>query len=225
METQRVAVISDTHGLLRPEVLKVLGTCRAILHGGDMDTRETLERLRQVGPTYAVRGNADGDWARDLPRELEVELFGFRFYMVHNKKHLPKDLSGVDAVIWGHSHKPEEGRSPGGVWYLNPGSCGPKRFRLPVTMMVLTLDPEEHRMEVERLSLRFEKPAPEQKGEPGGQDMYERVQVIVKEVRAGRQVAEIAARHHMEEKFVERVCRIYLTHPGVDMDGIMNRLL
>ena len=79
METYRVAVISDTHGLLRPEVLEVLGTCEAVLHGGDMDDPETLERLRQAGPVYAVRGNGDGDWARDLPRELEVNFLASVF--------------------------------------------------------------------------------------------------------------------------------------------------
>ena len=226
METYRVAVISDTHGLLRPEVLEVLGTCEAVLHGGDMDDPETLERLRQAGPVYAVRGNGDGDWARDLPRELEVELFGFRFYMVHNKKHLPGKLPpGVDVVIWGHSHRQEERRSPEGVWYLNPGSCGPRRFRLSATMMVLTLDPKERRVEVEKISLVSQKPVAAPAGTPTGQDLYEAVGVIVKEIPARRDVADIAARHRLDEKFVERVCRIYLTHPGVDMDGIMNRLL
>ena len=195
-----------------------------------------------------------------LPEELEIELFGFRIYMIHDKKLIRKDLPGVDHIICGHSHKYEVGRL-GNTVCLNPGSCGPRRFHLPVTMMLLTLYPAEHRLETERIDCLdipamgkgtshgenpvwiseegkaagvHEEPAVRtgQRGAakaPGQikipeQDMYRMVRQIMKEVDAGRRIAEIAARNHIDERFAEQVSRMYLTHPGVDVDGILDRM-
>ena len=105
MESYRIAIISDTHGLLRPEVKERLKTCERILHGGDFDKPEILKQLEAIRPVYAVRGNVDKSWAEDLPAEREITLAGFRIYMVHNIKHLKKDLSGIDIIVYGHSHK------------------------------------------------------------------------------------------------------------------------
>lgn len=229
MEGHRIGVISDTHGLLRPEVEAVLKTCEAILHAGDVGRPEVLDRLRAIAATYAVRGNVDsvlsdpGAGDGTLPEELETELFGFSIYMVHNKKQIRKDLSGVDAVIYGHSHK-YGAEHIGGITWLNPGSCGPRRFRLPVTMMVLTLYPAGHRMEIEKIDCLSMASKPEETLEIPERDLYALVREIMKEVDAGKRIAEIAARNQIEEAFAEQVCRMYLTHPGVDVDGILDRM-
>ena len=227
-EVHRVAVISDTHGILRPEVIDIVKTCEIILHGGDIGGSEIMDQLNAINQTYAVRGNADKEWAEGLPNELDMKLFGFRIYMVHNKKHIREDLSGVDIIIYGHSHKYEE-KSNGNITFLNPGSCGPRRFRQSVTMMVLTLDSVIHQFKTEKidcfplesLSAHVLK---EEMLELPVKDMDKLVRDIMKEVDAGRNVADIAARKHVDEILVEQICRIYVTHPGVDVDGILDRM-
>ena len=128
----RLAILSDTHGLLRPQVLERLQGADAILHAGDMDRPGILERLEAVAPVYAVRGNNDR-WAPFLPRELRVTLGGATFYLVHNRLDVPMDLTGVNVVVYGHSHRYVQ-QEEGGVLWLNPGSCGPRRFRQEITM-------------------------------------------------------------------------------------------
>lgn len=222
-EAHRIAVMSDTHGLLRPECIPVLETCEAVLHAGDVGKPEVLSRLREIAETHVVRGNVDQEWAEGLPIELEAELFGFRFFMVHNKKHIRPALRGVDIVVFGHSHKYEV-RREGSVTYLNPGSCGVRRFRLPVTMMVLTLLPEEHRFEIEKINCQPE-PAMEKTLSAFPQKEMDRlIGRIVKEMKAGKGVAEIADKVQGDRIFVEQICRIYATHPGVDVEGILNRM-
>lgn len=235
MEKHRIGVLSDTHGLLRPEVMEILKSCEMILHAGDIDRPEVLEKLEALAPVRAVRGNADqragaggisGKMSQKLPEELEVDLFGFRFFMVHNKKQIRKEPEGIDGVIYGHSHKYEVFRDEEkGIWYLNPGSCGPRRFRLPVTMMVLTLYPRDHRMEAERIEC-LKREDFDKKDESGmtQQDLYRLVKDVMKGVKAGKSVGELASRNRAEEKLVEDICRMYLTHPGVDADGILDRL-
>lgn len=101
----KLAIISDTHGLLRPEVIEHIKGVDAILHGGDINRQSVVDELRRHAPLYVVRGNNDKDWAADIPHELTVTLGGVTFYMVHNKKEVPADLPGVDAVVFGHSHR------------------------------------------------------------------------------------------------------------------------
>ena len=145
----RVGVISDTHGLLRPEVLKVLSDCDFILHGGDVNKPEILETLEDIAPLFTVRGNNDKEWAVDLPHRLTVTLNGLKIFMVHNKKDVPKELGDVRVVVFGHSHKYFEGEVDGRLW-LNPGSCGKRRFDQEITMAILNWDGE--RIEVEKLT-------------------------------------------------------------------------
>ena len=223
MSAHRIAIISDTHGLLRPECINILRTCEVILHAGDVGKPEVLRKLGEIAGVLAVRGNVDKDWAEDLPVELETELYGFRIYMVHNKKQIKGDLSDVDIVIYGHSHKYEE-KTEGKIRYLNPGSCGARRFRLPVTMMVLTIFPEEHRFEIEKINCLPESAEEEGNSAFPRKDMDKLIRMIVKEMKAGKGVAEIAAKVRSEKELVEQICRIYATHPGVDVDGILNRM-
>ena len=131
----RLAILSDTHGLLRPEVLEQLKQADAILHGGDINKQSIVDELRQYAPLYVVRGNNDKEWAEGIPHDLKVTLGGVTFCMVHNKKNLPSDLSGADVVVFGHSHKYVQEEKDGLLW-LNPGSCGPRRFQQEITMMM-----------------------------------------------------------------------------------------
>ena len=223
MEAHRIAVISDTHGLLRPECVRVLETCEAVMHAGDVGKPQVLSRLREIAETYVVRGNVDKEWAEDLPVELETELYGFHFYMVHNKKHIKADLGDTDIVIYGHSHKYEE-KTQGNITYLNPGSCGARRFRLPVTMMVLTVFPQERCFEIEKIDCLPEPLEEEVVSAFPQKEMNRLIRRIIKEMEAGKGIAEIADKVRGDRALVEQICRIYATHPGVDVDGILNRM-
>jgi uncharacterized protein len=137
-----VGVISDTHGLLRPEAIEALHGSELILHAGDVGRADVLERLRAIAPTTAVRGNIDTDsWARTLPATEVVEMGELSLYMLHDLAALDLDpkAAGFAAVISGHTHRPKA-EIRNGVLYLNPGSAGPRRFTLPVTVAKLQLD-------------------------------------------------------------------------------------
>lgn len=136
---KRIGVLSDTHGLLRPEVLAALSGCDAIIHGGDINKPEILELLEKIAPVYVVRGNNDKEWAEHLPLTLTFQIEQCRFFLVHNKKQVPGDLTGIDAVIFGHSHKYFTQEMDGRLW-LNPGSCGKRRFNQEITLAILTVD-------------------------------------------------------------------------------------
>lgn len=136
---KRIGVLSDTHGLLRPEVLSALSGCDAIIHGGDINKPEILEQLEKIAPVYVVRGNNDKEWAEHLPITLTFQIEQCRFFLVHNKKQVPGDLTGIDAVIFGHFHKYFAQDLDGRLW-LNPGSCGKRRFDQEITLAILTVD-------------------------------------------------------------------------------------
>lgn len=131
-----VGLISDTHGLLRPEALAALrGSC-CIVHAGDIGDPAILEALGRIAPVTAVRGNNDtGAWARRLPETAVLDAGGARIYVLHHLKTLTVDpaAEGFQCVVAGHSHKPSEERRDG-VLYVNPGSAGPRRFTLPVSV-------------------------------------------------------------------------------------------
>jgi hypothetical protein len=136
-----IGLISDTHGLLRPEALAALVGCDLIVHAGDVGRPGILGSLRALAPVVAVRGNIDrGEWASRLPSTAEVEAQSARIYVLHDVHRLDLDpaAAGFGIVVSGHSHKPlREDR--GGVLYVNPGSAGPRRFRLPITLARLDL--------------------------------------------------------------------------------------
>ena len=134
-----VGIISDTHGLLRPEAERALEGVEMIIHAGDVGHPEILAKLKRVAPVFAVRGNVDTEpWAQELPVTAVVELGGASFYVLHNLRELDlrPEAAGFQAVISGHTHKAEQSERDG-VLYLNPGSAGPKRFQLPVTLALL----------------------------------------------------------------------------------------
>ena len=142
----KLAILSDTHGLLRPEVMEQLRNADVILHAGDLHKPEIVEKLRQYAPLHVVRGNNDRNWAEHLPHHLTVTLGGLTFRMVHNPKELPPNLDGVDVVVFGHTHQYVQEERKGILW-LNPGSCGPRRFHREITMMAAELTDGQLRVE------------------------------------------------------------------------------
>jgi putative phosphoesterase len=148
-----VGLISDTHGLLRPEALAALRGSRYIVHAGDIGDPAVLEALSRIAPVTAVRGNNDkGAWAKQL-RDTEVlEAGGRRICVIHDIAELDLDpaAEGFDVVVAGHSHRPREERRAG-VLYVNPGSAGPRRFSLPVAVARLRLSPKNVSFELRRL--------------------------------------------------------------------------
>jgi putative phosphoesterase len=137
----RIGIISDTHGLLRPEAIKQLAGADHIIHAGDIGGPEVIEGLRRIASTTAIRGNVDtGEWATAYPNTELVELGGRALYVLHNLKEIKLDpaASGFDVVVSGHSHRPKI-ETKNGVLYINPGSAGPRRFKLPIALAILAL--------------------------------------------------------------------------------------
>ena len=150
-----IGVISDTHGLLRPEAVEALRGVELILHAGDVGSPEVLDSLKGIAPVVAVRGNNDkGTWAEGLPLWEVAEVGVVFIYMIHDVKEIDLNptAAGFQVVVSGHSHKPSvEERK--GVLYVNPGSAGPRRFKLPISVARLTVSGETVNAEVVELSV------------------------------------------------------------------------
>jgi putative phosphoesterase len=148
-----IGLISDTHGLLRPEALAALQGCERIIHAGDIGKPAVLDGLRALAPLEVIRGNIDtADWAQALPERLDLHIGGLRLHVLHDLKELSVDpvAAGIDVVIAGHSHQPKIERRDG-VLYINPGSAGPRRFRLPISLALLRLEGGNAQAELIRL--------------------------------------------------------------------------
>ena len=135
-DKKKIGIISDTHGLLRQEVVDALTGCGYILHGGDINKQEIIDRLETIAPVYVVRGNNDKEWAEDIPAFLDLKIDGIRIYMTHKKKDLPDDLTPYDLVVVGHTHKYAHTQI-GNTVIINPGSCGPRKIDQPITMAIV----------------------------------------------------------------------------------------
>jgi putative phosphoesterase len=152
---QHIGVISDTRGLLRPQAVAALRGCPVIIHAGDVGQPEILDELRRIAPVFAVRGNVDfGPWAMKLPETETVEVGDCRLFVLHDLNALDLDphAAGFRAVITGHSHQPKI-ETKDGVLYFNPGSAGPRRFNLPVSVGRLTLSGAELKAEIINLDV------------------------------------------------------------------------
>lgn len=150
-----IGVISDTHGLLRPEAIEALRGVRKIIHAGDVGEPEVLRELEKVAPVVAVRGNVDGAWANHLPTTQVVEVDDISIYVLHvlQELDLKPEAAGFSAVVYGHSHQPKV-EQKNGVLYFNPGSAGPRRFRLPVTIGKLAVTQGSVSAEIIELDVR-----------------------------------------------------------------------
>ena len=220
----KIGIISDTHDLLRPEVIDALQGCDCILHGGDISSQRILDQLEAIAPVKVVRGNNDKEWAEHLPMFLDFELGGLHIYMAHKKKDLPKDLTPYDLVIYGHSHQYAS------IWQdyvgkrrtllFNPGSCGPRRFIQPITMAILTIDPDGWQIKQVSIPHTAREKAP--KIDSG--DIHKQIEVIVRDTQKGLSVDSIAQKHGLDHDLVEQIVRLYVTHPGVTVDGIMTKM-
>lgn len=234
----KIAVISDTHDLLRPEVLDHLRGCDCILHAGDISSRRILEQLEEIAPVKAVRGNNDREWAEDLPLSLDLELGGLRVCMTHKKKDLPKEPGEYDLAVYGHTHRyenewPDRGlagqthapsdrkqEKPKGPLLLNPGSCGPRLFHQPITMALLQTDGD--RFVCTRIEIpREPKEAP---AKTGYKDIRRQIELVIRETQKDRTTDVIAEKYGLDPKVTEQIARLYVTHPGVTVDGIMTKM-
>ena len=220
----RVAVLSDTHNLLRKEVLEEIRGCELILHGGDISNREVLDTLVNILPVRVVRGNNDGNWAEDLPSSDDFELCGRRIYMTHKKKDLPENLMPYDMVIVGHSHRysaewmqHSDGKQ---TLVLNPGSCGPRRFYQPVTMALVNISPSD--LMVTRVDIPNGVEIPRKPAEK--QDLRRQIETVIREMEKSKTVLNIAEKHNWDRMLVEQIARIVVTHPGVTVDEIMSKM-
>jgi putative phosphoesterase len=150
-----VGVISDTHGLVRPQAIAALRGCAIIIHAGDVGNPDVIVELRGLAPVFAVRGNVDtGEWAAPLPMSQQVEVGALRFFVLHRIAELDFDpaAAGIAAVVFGHSHRPSiEMRN--GVLFLNPGSAGRRRFSLPVTVARVSVSGQRMQAEIVELVL------------------------------------------------------------------------
>ena len=152
----KVGLISDTHGLLRPQALEALQGCDYLIHGGDIGKPEILDALKTIAPLTVVRGNNDTDdaWARDVPHEAVLRIGDVAIYTTHILADVPKALpEGVRVVVTGHSHRPLQ-QMRDGVLFINPGSAGPRRFKLPITVGMLHIEGNEVRGELIELALK-----------------------------------------------------------------------
>ncbi len=211
----RLGILSDTHNLLRDEVLRALEGCDCILHGGDICRPDIVHALEKIAPVYAVRGNADKEGMEFLPQYRNEEIMGLHVYMTHKKKDLPQDLTCFDLVVFGHSHQYLENRM-GSTVLLNPGSCGPRRFYQPITMALI--DIHEEKIQTTRIEIAHQ----EQK-RPSG-DMRSTIEIVLREYQRGNGHQTIAEKYGLEPETAEQIIRLYVTHPGVTVDGIMTKM-
>ncbi len=213
----KVGIISDTHDLLRKEVLSSLKGVETILHAGDICDQKILDDLTKIAPVLVVRGNADKEWAKDIPMSLDFFLDEAHVYMTHKKKDLPKDIGMYDLVVVGHSHRYSETRQ-GHTLVLNPGSCGPRRFYQPITLAVA--DIQGRTISITRIDLT----APVTSPKIDTNNLYQVIEIVLKETKKGNGIGYIAKKYNIEESLTEQIVRLYVTHPGVTIDGIMTKM-
>ena len=221
----KAGIISDTHDLLRHEVMEALRGCDMILHGGDISSPGILKQLEKIASVKAVRGNNDKEWAEGLPLYLDFEMSGLRVFMTHKKKDIPKDVSAYDLVVYGHSHQyaeawadsPDSGKR---TLLLNPGSCGPRRFHQAITMAVLTISDDS--FVVERIEIPHTAKETAPRIDPA--NIRLEIETVIRETEKGRGTETIVRKYGMEKTLVEQIVRLYVTHPGVTVDGIMTKM-
>ncbi len=212
-----IGILSDTHGLLRQEVIDGLEGVDHIIHAGDIDNKQVIDRLEEIAPVTVVRGNADKEWAEYLPETATVELLGNKIYVIHNKGKIFDDLAGISIIIYGHSHKYSLVEKNGQAWF-NPGCCGKRKPDQEVSFAILEISgPGEFEFQKRVIA-------------PMGQDSklpkdIDRITSKAMDLTdRGKTYKEIAKKLKISEELAESICRMYLTHPGVDVAGIIQRI-
>lgn len=212
-----IGILSDTHGLLRQEVIDGFEGVDHIIHAGDIDNKQVIDRLEEIAPITVVRGNADKEWAEYLPETATVELLGNKIYVIHNKGKIFDDLAGISIIIYGHSHKYSLVEKNGQAWF-NPGCCGKRKPDQEVSFAILDISgPGEFEFQ-KRVIATAEQDSKLPK------DIDRIISKAMDLTDRGKAHKEIAKKLKISEELAESICRMYLTHPGVDVAGIIQRI-
>ncbi len=213
-----IGILSDTHGVLRQEVTDGLKGVDMIIHAGDIDNQSVVDQLKGISPSLTVvRGNADKEWAEHLPETASLEIFGNKTFVIHNKGKISCDVSDVDIIIYGHSHKYSLVDKDGQIWF-NPGCCGKRKKGQEVSFAILEVRGKK--------VFNFKKIVIENKddNEKLPKDIDKIISKAMKLTDKGMNHKDIAVKLKISEELSESICRMYLTHPGVDVSGILQRI-
>ena len=213
----KIGILSDTHGFLREEVKEGLAGVDHIIHAGDIDTPEVIDALKKIAPLTVVRGNADKDWAEHIPASASVTLDGKSFFVTHNKGKLIGDISNYDVIIYGHSHKYSLAEKDGKLWF-NPGCCGKRKKGQDVTFAIAEI------IDGEIIFNRIDIPNEKEKEEGLPDNLETIISKAIKLIDKGKKPETIAGSCGISKELAEEICRMYLTHPGIDIQGIITRL-
>ena len=213
-----IGIISDTHGMLRQEVKDGLKGVDMIIHGGDIDCQSVLDQLKEISSSLTVvRGNADKEWAEHIPQTARLEILGNKIFVIHNKGKISEDVDDADIIIYGHSHKYSNVEKDGQIWF-NPGCCGKRKPDQEISFAILEIrgkgDFEFRKMVVGN----------DQKETKLPKDIDRIISKAMKLTDKGKSFEEIAKACRISEELAESICRMYLTHPGVDVAGILQRI-
>ena len=215
----RIGILSDTQGLLRDEVVKALDGVDHIIHAGDIDRKEVIDSLVSIAPVTVVRGNADKDWAEHIPMTASIDLSGKRFYVIHNKAKIDSDLSGYDVIVYGHSHKYSYTEKDGQIWF-NPGCCGKRKPGQEISLAIAEITGED---------IIFEKVVIDNSGSViDSSSLPKNIDSIIRKAMKltdkGKGAEDIARSCNISPALADDICRMYLTHPGIDVAGILQRI-
>ncbi len=212
-----IGILSDTHGLLRQEVIDAFKGVDHIIHAGDIDNKAVIDRLEEIAPVTVVRGNADKEWAEYLQEIAILEFLGNKIYVIHNKGKIHDDLTGISIIIYGHSHKYSLVEKDGQVWF-NPGCCAKRKPEQEVSFALLEISgPGE---------FEFRKRVIDNSGQDSRltKDIDRIISKTMDMTDKGKTHKEIAKKLKISEELAESICRMYLTHLGVDVAGILQRI-
>ena len=215
----RIGILSDTHGLLRDEVVKALDGVDHIIHAGDIDRKEVIDSLESIAPVTVVRGNADKDWAEHIPMTTSIDLSGKRFYVIHNKAKIDSDLSGYDVIVYGHSHKYSCLEKSGQIWF-NPGCCGKRKPGQEISLAIAEITGAD--IIFEKVVIDNSGPVIDSSSLPKNIDSI--IRKAMKLTDKGKGAEDIARSCNISPALADDICRMYLTHPGIDVAGILQRI-
>ncbi len=215
----KVGILSDTHGLLRDEVMEVLTGVDHIIHAGDIDRKEVIDSLESIAPVTVVRGNADKEWAEHIPAAASVDLSGKGFFIIHNKGKIDCDLSGYDVIVYGHSHKYSCVEKDGQIWF-NPGCCGKRKPGQEISLAIAEITGDDIRFE--KVIIDNTKSGADTSSLPKNIDII--IRKAMKLTDKGKSAEDIARSCNISPSLADDICRMYLTHPGIDVAGILQRI-
>lgn len=212
-----IGILSDTHGCLRPEVTEGLKGVDRIIHAGDIDNRSVIDGLEAIAPVTIIRGNADKEWAKDIPESVTLDFLDNIIYLIHNKGKITQLPAEVSIVIYGHSHKYSLVEKEGVVWF-NPGCCGKRRPGQEISYAILEVNGRED-FEFKKMVIA---------NSDSDSKLPKNIDRIISKAMSmtdsGKSYQEIAKKLKISEELAESICRMYLTHPGVDVAGILQRI-